>query len=162
MRVLSRLFRRLFLEGLERLHAEGELQFFNDLAPLEDMARFRARLAPLRRSSGWSMPSGRSPARSRCSPISPATRIGSRSATAGSSRSTTAQVAFRWKDYRQDGAQQSKVMRLDAGEFMRRFLMHVLPDGFHRIRHYGLFANGHRAEKLALCRKLLNVPGRCT
>ena len=52
----------------------------------------------------------------------------------------------------------SKVMRLDAGEFMRRFLLHVLPDGFHRIRHYGLFANGHRAEKLALCRKLLNVP----
>jgi hypothetical protein len=49
-------------------------------------------------------------------------------------------------------------MLLDAGEFMRRFLMHVLPDGFHRIRHYGLFANGHRAEKLALCRKLLNVP----
>ena len=49
-------------------------------------------------------------------------------------------------------------MRLDAGEFMRRFLLHVLPDGFHRIRHYGLFANGHRAEKLALCRKLLNVP----
>jgi hypothetical protein len=68
------------------------------------------------------------------------------------------QVAFRWKDYRQSGAQQKKVMRLDAGEFMRRFLMHVLPDGFHRIRHYGLFANGHRAEKLALCRKLLNVP----
>ena len=49
-------------------------------------------------------------------------------------------------------------MRLDAGEFIRRFLMHVLPDGFHRIRYYGLFANGHRAAKLALCRKLLNVP----
>ena len=49
-------------------------------------------------------------------------------------------------------------MRLDAGEFMRRFLLHVLPDGFHRIRHYGLFANGHRAEKLALCRRLLDEP----
>ena len=57
-------------------------------------------------------------------------------------------------------AHRSKVMRLGAGEFMRRFLLHVLPDGFHRIRHYGLFANGHRAEKLALCRKLLNVPVR--
>jgi hypothetical protein len=66
-------------------------------------------------------------------------------------------VAFRWKDYRQHGVQRSRIMRLDAGEFMRRFLMHVLPDGFHRIRHYGLFANGHRAEKLALCRKLLDV-----
>jgi hypothetical protein len=66
-------------------------------------------------------------------------------------------VSFRWKDYRENGRSRSKVMRLTAGEFMRRFLLHVLPDGFHRIRHYGLFANGHRAEKLALCRKLLNV-----
>ena len=66
-------------------------------------------------------------------------------------------VSFRWKDYRENGRSRSKVMRLAAGEFMRRFLLHVLPDGFHRIRHYGLFANGHRAEKLALCRKLLDV-----
>ena len=67
-------------------------------------------------------------------------------------------VSFRWKDYRENGRSKSKVMRLAPGEFMRRFLLHVLPDGFHRIRHYGLFANGHRAEKLALCRKLLDVP----
>src|SRR5262249_13877867 len=66
-------------------------------------------------------------------------------------------VAFRWKDYREDGSYRSEVMPLAPHEFMRRFLLHVLPDGFHRIRHYGLFANGHRAEKLALCRKLLDV-----
>src|SRR5262249_11940414 len=67
-------------------------------------------------------------------------------------------VSFRWKDYRENGRQRSKVMRLDVGEFMRRFLLHVLPTGFHRIRHYGLFANGHRADKLELCRRALNVP----
>ena len=70
-------------------------------------------------------------------------------------RSLFRPLCFRWKDYRQDG--KSKVMTLDAGEFIRRFLLHVLPDSFHRIRHYGLFANGHRADKLELCRKLLDV-----
>jgi hypothetical protein len=64
-------------------------------------------------------------------------------------------VCFRWRDYKDDN--KSKVMELEAGEFIRRFLLHVLPDGFHRIRHYGLFANGHRADQLALCRKLLKV-----
>ena len=65
---------------------------------------------------------------------------------------------FRWKDYRENGRHKNNVMKLAVGEFMRRFLLHVLPDGFHRIRHYGLFANGHRADKLALCRVLLGVP----
>ena len=69
-----------------------------------------------------------------------------------------AKLRFVGNDYRQQGGHQKKVMRLEVGEFMRRFLLHVLPDGFHRIRHYGLLANGHRAEKLALCRKLLEVP----
>jgi Putative transposase len=67
------------------------------------------------------------------------------------------QVSFRWKDYRANGRTRPKVMRLPAGEFMRRFLLHVLPDGFHRVRHYGLFANGHRAAMLARCRELLDV-----
>jgi hypothetical protein len=68
-------------------------------------------------------------------------------------------VSFRWKDYRDgSGRTKPKVMRLPAGEFMRRFLLHVLPDGFHRIRHSGLFANGHRAAMLARCRELLEVP----
>ena len=64
-------------------------------------------------------------------------------------------VAFRWKDYRHHG--KSKIMALNPHEFIRRFLLHTLPDGFHRIRHYGFLANGHRAKKLALCRKLLTV-----
>ena len=157
VRVLSRLFRRLFLEGLERLHAEGELQFFNDLAPLEDIAQFRARLAPLRRSE-WVVYAKR-PFAGPSQVLAYLARYTHRVAI-GNSRIVSiddGQVAFRWKDYRQHGGQQKKVMHLDAGEFMRRFLLHVLPDGFHRIRHYGLFANGHRAEKLALSRKLLNV-----
>jgi hypothetical protein len=66
------------------------------------------------------------------------------------------QVRFRWKDYRKDGT--ARVMTLATGEFIRRFLMHTLPDGFHRIRYYGFAANGHRAEKLALCRQLLDIP----
>jgi hypothetical protein len=66
-------------------------------------------------------------------------------------------VSFRWKDYRANGRTRPKVMRLAAGEFMRRFLLHVLPDGFHRVRHSGLFANGHRAAMLARCRELLDV-----
>jgi hypothetical protein len=66
-------------------------------------------------------------------------------------------VSFRCKDNNGD---KSNVMTLKAGEFIRRFLLHVLPDGFHRIRNYGLLANGHRAEKLALCRKLLDVPSQ--
>ena len=69
---------------------------------------------------------------------------------------TDTDVAFRWKDYRHHD--NSKVMTLAADEFIRRFLLHTLPDGFHRIRHYGFLANGHRAAKLVLCRKLLAVP----
>ena len=65
-------------------------------------------------------------------------------------------VAFRWRDYRHRG--KARTMTLAADEFIRRFLLHTLPDGFHRIRHYGFLANGHRAEKLALCRRLLDAP----
>src|SRR5262249_34617844 len=67
-------------------------------------------------------------------------------------------VAFRWKDYRLDGPDRWKTMTLHPHEFIRRFLMHVLPKGFHRIRHYGLFANGNRAENIDRARELLNVP----
>jgi hypothetical protein len=69
---------------------------------------------------------------------------------------TDREVAFRWRDYRHHG--KTKVMTVDADEFIRRFLLHTLPDGFHRIRHYGFLANGHRAGKLALCRRLLDAP----
>jgi len=158
VRVLSRLFRRLFLDGLVRLHEAGDLQFFNHLAPLQDIDAFRARLAPLRRSE-WVVYAKR-PFAGPEQVLAYLARYTHRVAI-GNSRLVSIEdghVSFRWKDYREAGACQAKVMRLTAGEFMRRFLLHVLPDGFHRIRHYGLFANGHRAAKLALCRKLLDVP----
>ena len=71
---------------------------------------------------------------------------------------TNTSVTFGWKDYRANGRDRAKVMTLAIGEFIRRFLIHVLPDGFHRIRHYGLFANGGRVENIARARQLLNVP----
>jgi hypothetical protein len=158
VRVLSRLFRRLFLGGLVRLHELGELLFFNELATLADIAVFRGRLAPLRRAD-WVVYAKR-PFAGPSQVLAYLARYTHRVAI-GNSRLLDlddTHVSFRWKDYREQGRQKSKIMRLIVGEFMRRFLLHVLPDGFHRIRHYGLFANGHRAEKLALCRKLLDVP----
>ena len=157
VRVLSRLFRRLFLQRLEALHLAGELQFFTDLARLKDADAFRAYLAPLRKSE-WVVYAKR-PFAGPSQVLAYLARYTHRVAIANSRLVglTDTHVSFRWKDYRENGRHKSKVMRLAAGEFMRRFLLHVLPDGFHRIRHYGLFANGHRAGKLALCRKLLNV-----
>jgi hypothetical protein len=157
VRVLSRLFRRLFLQGLEALHAAGELQFFNDLSELEDAVAFRAQLAPLRKSE-WVVYAKR-PFAGPAQVLAYLARYTHRVAI-GNSRLLDlddTHVSFRWKDYREHGRQKSKVMRLSVGEFMRRFLLHVLPEGFHRIRHYGLFANGHRADKLARCRALLGT-----
>jgi hypothetical protein len=157
VRVLSRLFRRLFLEGLTKLHAAGDLQFFNELAPLADAVRFRAYLKPLRRQE-WVVYAKR-PFAGPEQVLAYLARYTHRVAI-GNSRLVAihdGHVAFRWKDYREEGARQHKVMRLTAGEFMRRFLLHVLPDGFHRIRHSGFLANGHRAEKLKLFRKLLDA-----
>ena len=156
VRVLSRLFRRLFLEGLKALHAADELQFFTDLAGLKDAAAFSMYLAPLRKSE-WVVHAKR-PFAGPSQVLSYLARYTHRVAIANSRLLSLSdgKVCFRWKDYREDGKR--KLMTLEAGEFMRRFLLHVLPDGFHRIRHYGLFANGHRTDKLALCRKLLEVP----
>jgi Putative transposase/Transposase zinc-binding domain len=162
VRVLSRLFRRLFLEGLAGLHAAGELQFFTDLAGLNDENAFRAYLAPLRKTE-WVVYAKR-PFAAPAQVLAYLARYTHRVAI-GNSRLLDlddSHVSFRWKDYRQHGGQKTKVMRLAVGEFMRRFLLHVLPDGFHRIRHYGLFANGHRADKLAVCRRLLHVPTAAT
>ena len=157
VRVLSRLFRRLFIEGLLALHAKGELQFFNHLAGLTDDNAFRAHL-PLLRRIEWVVYAKR-PFAGPAQVLAYLARYTHRVAI-GNSRLLNLDhhhVSFRWKDYRDHVGQKTKVMRLGVGEFMRRFLLHVLPDGFHRIRHYGLFANGHRAEKLAQCRKLLDV-----
>jgi hypothetical protein len=157
VRVLSRLFRRLFLAGLATLHAAGELRFFNDLADLGNPHAFRNYLGPMRRSE-WVVYAKR-PFAGPEQVLAYLARYTHRVAI-GNTRLVgldDTHVSFRWKDYREHGSHKPKVMRLPAGEFIRRFLMHVLPDGFHRIRHYGLFANGHRAEKLALCRRLLQV-----
>jgi hypothetical protein len=162
VRVLSRLFRRLFMEGLVQLHAAGELQFFNDLAPLADANVFEAHLAPMRRTD-WVVYAKR-PFAGPEQVLAYLARYTHRVAIANSRLVSIddGTVAFRWKNYCEQGGRQNKVMRLDAGEFMRRFLLHVLPDGFHRIRHYGLFANSHRAEKIALCRTLLGVKDQTT
>ena len=156
VRVLSRLFRRLFLQGLQTLHAASELQFFSGLADLKDPAAFNAYLDPLRKNE-WVVYAKR-PFAGPAQVLAYLARYTHRVAIANSRlvSLTDGKACFRWKDYRQEG--KSKVMTLDAGEFIRRFLLHVLPDGFHRIRHYGLFANGHRAERIELCRKLLRAP----
>jgi len=155
VKVLSRLFRRLFLEGLEALHAAGELQFFTHLDPLRDPRSFRAYLAPLHKGK-WVV-YAKQPFAGPAQVLAYLARYTHRVAIANSRLLSLSdgKVRFRWRDYKDDN--KSKVMTLEAGEFIRRFLLHVLPDGFHRIRHYGLFANGHRADKLALCRKLLKV-----
>ena len=157
VRVLSRLFRRLFLEGLQALHDAGELQFFTNLAGLNDARAFSAHLAPLRKIE-WVVYAKR-PFAGPSQVLAYLARYTHRVAI-GNGRLVgldDKHVSFRWKDYRQNGAARSKVMRLAVGEFIRRFLLHILPDGFHRIRHYGLFANGHRADKIALCRTLLDA-----
>ena len=155
VRVLSRLFRRLFLEGLRRLHAANQLQFFNDLRRLQDARQFGALLSPLRKGE-WVV-YAKQPFAGPAQVLAYLARYTHRVAISNSRLVSTdnGKVCFRWKDYRENGTR--KTMTLQAGEFIRRFLLHVLPDGFHRIRHYGLFANGHRAEKLALCRKRLDV-----
>jgi len=162
VRVLSRLFRRLFLERLEEAHGKGELQFFSDLVGLADEESFKTYLAPLRKTE-WVVYAKR-PFAGPSQVLAYLARYTHRVAIANSRllKVDNNHVSFRWKDYRENGEHKAKVMRLDADEFMRRFLLHVLPDGFHRIRHYGLFANGHRADKLVLCRKLLEVPPTTT
>jgi hypothetical protein len=157
VRVLSRLFRRLFLEGLASAFDAGQLQFFGELIALKERGAFLAYLAPCRRQE-WVV-YAKQPFAGPAQVLAYLARYTHRVAI-GNSRLvelTDEHVRFRWKDYRANDRTKGKVMTLAAGEFMRRFLMHVLPDGFHRIRHYGLFANGHRVENLALCRERLDV-----
>lgn len=156
VRVLSRLFRRLFLQYLDAAFAAGELAFFTDLAGLMEPEAFASHLAPLRKCE-WVVYAKR-PFAGPKQVLAYLARYTHRVAIANSRLTSLSdgKVSFRWKDYRQDG--KPKLMTLAAGELIRRFLLHTLPDGFHRIRHYGLFANGHRAAKIALCRKLLAAP----
>jgi hypothetical protein len=153
VRVLSRLYRRLFLEKLAAAHRAGKLRFFNDLAPLAGGKAFAAHLAPLRRTE-W-IAFAKKPFAGPEQVLTYLSRYTHRVAIANRRLVAIdgAHVAFTWRDYAHGSVR--KIMRLDAHEFIRRFLLHVLPDGFQRIRHYGFLANGHRKAKLAVIRKLL-------
>jgi hypothetical protein len=158
VRVLSRLFRRLFLERLVAAHKAGRLQFFSELAPLVDPDVFDAHLAPLRKAE-WVVYAKR-PFGGPKAVLAYLSRYTHRIAISNSRLIAFdgANVTFRWKDYRTRGRERHKTMTLAAGEFIRRFLIHVLPSRFHRIRHYGLFANGGRVANIARARELLAMP----
>jgi len=158
VRVLSRLFRRLFLEKLMAAHAAGRLNFFGDHALLADTQALAAYLAPLRRSE-WVVYSKR-PFGGPEAVLAYLSRYTHRVAISNSRLIALDRkgVTFKWKDYRTEGRDRFKVMTLATHEFIRRFLIHALPSGFHRIRHYGLFASSKRAENIARARELLAVP----
>jgi len=158
VRVLSRLFRRLFLEKLVAAHRAGQLQFFSNHAPLADAQAFAAYLAPLRNSE-WVVYSKR-PFGGPKQVLRYLARYTHRVAISNSRLIALDDtgVTFKWKDYRLEGPDRYKLMTLATHDFIRRFLIHVLPAGFHRIRHYGLFANTSRADNIARARELLAVP----
>jgi Putative transposase/Transposase zinc-binding domain len=158
VRVLSRLFRRRFLERLTAAYQAGRLEFFADQAALAEPAAFKAHLAALRKHE-WVVYAKR-PFGGPEAVLAYLSRYTHRIAIANSRLVAFdgERVTFKWKDYRARADARYKLMTLNADEFIRRFLIHVLPDGFHRIRHYGLFANGGRARNIARARQLLNLP----
>jgi hypothetical protein len=158
VRVLSRLFRRLFLDKLVAAHQAGQLQFFGRHAPLTHAQAFAAYLAPLRNVE-WVVYAKR-PFGGPEAVLAYLARYTHRVAISNSRLIALDDngVTFKWKDYRLDGPDRYKVMTLATHEFIRRFLSHVLPPGFHRIRHYGLFANTSRADNIARARDLLAAP----
>jgi hypothetical protein len=155
VRVLSRLYRRLFLDRLKTAHEEGRLVFFGEHARLCDASAFAAALAPLRRID-WVV-YAKPPFAGPKSVLAYLSRYTHRVAISSSRLISLDRsgVTFRYKDYRRQGGERHKRMTLSAAEFIRRFLIHVLPQGFHRIRHFGLFANTSRAANLARARTLL-------
>ncbi len=157
VRVLSRLFRRLFLERLVAAHEAGRLRFFGKLRHLADSQAFDAYLSPLRKLE-WVVYAKR-PFAGPEAVLAYLSRYTHRVAIANRRLIALDDngVTFTWKDYRAKGRARAKVMTLATDEFIRRFLIHVLPHGFHRIRHYGLSANGGRAENLARARQRLHV-----
>ncbi|NIV73262.1 MAG: IS91 family transposase [Gammaproteobacteria bacterium] len=158
VRVLSALFRRLFCEGLRALYDEGALTLRGHLEPLGDPHAF-ARLIAQCRSKDWYVDIRAPFAGPECV-LAYLARYTHRVAIANSRllRYDAERVVFRWKDYRAASEHRLKTMALETSEFLRRFLRHVLPSGFHRIRHYGLFANAQRHQNLRVVRALLNVP----
>jgi hypothetical protein len=158
VRVLSRLFRRLFLEKLTAAHKQ--LQFFGNHAPLANAQAFAAYLAPLHKSE-WVVYSKR-PFGGPEAVLAYLSRYTHRVAIANSRLIAFDEqgVTFKWKDYRIEGRDRYKLMTLATDEFIRRFLIHVLPRGFHRIRHYGLLARPACAGNIVRARQLLAVPKR--
>jgi len=155
VRVLSRMFRGLFLHYLEQAFVAGALNFFSQHRHLHEPMAFRRYLAPAY-ATDWVVYAKR-PFAGPAQVLEYVGRYTHRVAISNHRLVSIddGKVRFRWKDYRHENRQ--KVMTLDGGEFIRRFLIHVLPDGFHRIRYYGFPGNCHRAQKLALCRKLLGM-----
>jgi hypothetical protein len=157
VRVLSRLFRRLFLEGLLALHRAGDLSFFGELSELSKAEAFTTYLAPLRKIE-WVV-YAKPPFGGPEAVLAYLSRYTHRVAISNS-RLISADantVAFQWKDYRIKSRDRRSVMRLATEEFIHRFLIHVLPDGFHRIRHYGLLASSTRKSNIAKARSLLGA-----
>jgi hypothetical protein len=161
VQVLSSLFRGLFLRDLNQAFAAGKLNFFPAHRHLHEPAAFRRYLAPAYNAK-WVVYTKR-PFAGPAQVLDYVGRYTHRVAISNNRLVSMdhGKVSFRWKDYRDDNRQ--KTMTLPGEEFIRRFLIHVLPDGFHRIRYFGFLGNGHRARKLALCRELLGMtPARAT
>jgi hypothetical protein len=158
VRVLSRLFRRLILKALTAAHVAGRLQFFGDHVRLANARAFAAYLMPLRKAE-WVVYSKR-PFGGPEAVLTYLSRYTHRVAISNSRLIALdeAGVTFKWKDYRIEGRDRYKMMTLATDEFIRRFLIHVLPRGFHRIRRYGLFAKTSCADNIARARELLAVP----
>jgi len=162
VRVLSKLFRRLFLTGLLDLHARGQLAFFGEAQALADKRAFLRHLAPVRQKK-WVV-YAKPPFAGPEAVLAYLARYTHRVAI--SNRRLIAMdeagITFRYKDYRRDGAARYQAMTLEPAEFIRRFLLHVLPKGFHRIRHYGLLASAVRRDNIARARQLLGAPQPAT
>ena len=157
VRVLGKLFGRLFLTRLIALHDAGRLSFFGSIAHLAKRQAFLRHLSPVRKQR-WVVHT-KAPFAGPEAVLAYLSRYTHRVAISNSRliRFDESGVTFRYKDYRRDGADRQQAMTLAAGEFIRRFLLHLLPRGFHRIRHYGLLAGAGRKANLALARELLNV-----
>ena len=156
--VLGKLFRRLFLSGLTALHAAGRLRFFGDRAGLSDPQAFERHLAPVK-AKKWVV-YAKPPFGGPEAVLAYLSRYTHRVAISNRRLigMDEAGVTFRYKDYRRDGDARHRTMTLSTDEFIRRFLVHVLPRGFHRIRHYGLLATARCKANIARARELLAVP----
>jgi hypothetical protein len=158
VRVLSRLFRRLFLAALVDAHAAGRLVFFGEIEGLRRRQAFAAHLAPLKRKNWFVY--AKPPFSGPEAVLAYLARYTHRVAIANSRLMALDQrgVTFRYKDYRRNGQARRRTMTLAGDEFIRRFLLHVLPRGFHRIRHYGLLASAACKANIARAKELMAAP----